>query len=404
MVGMVKFALIREVVFESPVTPAANMTASDSGMPENHAFREWLAAELAMPLSALVIKQVAGDASPRRYFRVTLQPTESPASRSDCESLNAHNSEPMVSAPLFSQRSWIGVTSPSTENNAAFLDVQRLLDRAGLVVPAQYASDLDQGFFLMEDFGDVLLASQLAPDTVDHHYLSALRELRHIVQVPIETVTLPRFDAARIAEELSIFPEWFLCGHLGLEAEMMASGLWEALLTLMTQVFLGQPQRVVHRDFHSRNIMCLPNDRLGFIDFQDAVVGPITYDPVSLLKDCYVQWPRTEQLRWLEAHRQALLDAGVDVPSEHVFIRDFDLVGLQRHLRVLGVFARLCLRDGKPDYLNDLPLVLAYTREALGLYQDEPAIAAFSTWLEEVVMPRVAEQSWYQQTSSVAGV
>ena len=378
------------------MNPPANMTTSDPGMPENRDFSEWLAAELAMPVSALVIKQIAGDASPRRYFRVTPRPVESRASLPEGESFNTPSSEPIVSSSAFSQRSWIGVTAPSTENNAAFLDVQRLLDQSGLVVPAQYASDLDQGFFLMEDFGDVLLASQLAPDTVDSHYLSALRELRHIVQIPVETVTLPRFDAARIAEELSVFPEWFLCAHLGFEAEMMAGELWGDLLRLMTQVFLGQPQCVVHRDFHSRNIMCLPNERLGFIDFQDAVVGPITYDPVSLLKDCYVQWPRTEQLRWLEAHRQALLDAGVKVPSKHVFIRDFDLVGLQRHLRVLGVFARLCLRDAKPGYLNDLPLVLAYTREALGFYQDEPAIAAFSTWFEGAVMPRIAEQRWYQ--------
>ena len=380
------------------------MTASDSGMPENHAFKDWLAAELAMPLSALVIKQVAGDASPRRYFRVTPRPVESRVSPPEGEFFNAPGSDPIVSSPAFGQWSRIAVTSPSTENNAAFLDVQRLLDQAGLVVPAQYASDLDQGFFLMEDFGDVLLASQLASDTVDRYYLSALSELRSIVQIPIETVSLPRFDAARIAEELSVFPEWFLCAHLGLEAEIMANQLWDDLLTLMTQVFRGQPQCVVHRDFHSRNIMCLPDDYLGFIDFQDAVVGPITYDPASLLKDCYIRWPRADQLAWLEAHRQALLDAGVEVSSEHVFIRDFDLVGLQRHLRVLGVFARLCLRDAKPDYLNDLPLVLAYTREALGLYQDEPAIAAFSAWFEEVVMPRVVEQSWYQQTSSVAGV
>ena len=378
------------------MNPPANMTTSDPGMPENRDFSEWLAAELAMPVSALVIKQIAGDASPRRYFRVTPRPVESRASLPEGASFNTPSSEPIVSSSAFSQRSWIGVTAPSTENNAAFLDVQRLLDQAGLVVPAQYASDLDQGFFLMEDFGDVLLASQLAPDTVDSHYLSALRELRHIVQIPVETVTLPRFDAARIAEELSVFPEWFLCAHLGFEADMMAGELWGDLLRLMTQVFLGQPQCVVHRDFHSRNIMCLPNERLGFIDFQDAVVGPITYDPVSLLKDCYVQWPRTEQLRWLEAHRQALLDAGVEVPSKHVFIRDFDLVGLQRHLRVLGVFARLCLRDAKPGYLNDLPLVLAYTREALGFYKDEPAIAAFSTWFEGAVMPRIAEQRWYE--------
>jgi len=157
----------------------------------------------------------------------------------------------------------------------------------------------------------------------------------------------------------------------------------------------------VHRDFHSRNIMCLPDDRLGLIDFQDAVVGPVTYDPVSLLKDCYIQWPRPDQLRWLESHRQALLSTGVAVPDERAFIRDFDLVGLQRHLRVLGVFARLCLRDAKPAYLNDLPLVLDYTREALALYHSEPPIGDFSQWFEDEVMPRIAEQDWYQRAASV---
>ena len=149
--------------------------------------------------------------------------------------------------------------------------------------------------------------------------------------------------------------------------------------------------------------MITPSNKVGLIDFQDAVVGPITYDPVSLLKDCYIQWPRSDQLRWLENYRQTLLSTGALVPGESAFIRDFDLVGLQRHLRVLGVFARLCLRDGKPDYLKDLPLVLAYTREALALYESEPAIAAFLEWFEGVVMPRIAAQEWYQQAAKKMG-
>jgi aminoglycoside/choline kinase family phosphotransferase len=271
------------------------------------------------------------------------------------------------------------------------------------VVPEQYASDLDQGFFLMEDFGDVLLASQLSPDVVDRHYPGALNELEKVAGIPADAVTLPRFDSARIAEELAVFPEWFLCAHLGLEAGTMGDHLWDDLLTFLTDVFLAQPQCVVHRDFHSRNIMCLPEQRLGVIDFQDAVVGPITYDPVSLLKDCYIQWPRSDQIRWLEGYRQALLAAGFEVPEKHRFVRDFDLVGLQRHLRVLGVFARLCLRDAKPHYLNDLPLVLAYTREALRLYEGEPAVAAFSAWFEDVAMPRIARQDWHQHAAPAAG-
>ena len=381
------------------MTPPIHATDAQLGDKDDPLFREWLAAELDAPLAALSIKQIAGDASPRRYFRVSIDWGDATISPLDSEPGRREAEDQAMSLPAASKPAWIGVTSPASENNAAFLHVQRLLESAGLAVPAQYASDLDRGFFLMEDLGDVLLASQLTPEAVDHYYPSALNELTHIAGIPAASAMLPPFDAARIAEETSVFPEWFLGAHLGLEVGAMVETLWQNLLTLLTDVFRHQPQCVVHRDFHSRNIMCLPDDRLGLIDFQDAVVGPVTYDPVSLLKDCYIQWPRPDQLRWLEAHRYALLSAGVAVPDERAFIRDFDLVGLQRHLRVLGVFARLCLRDDKPDYLNDLPLVLAYTREALTLYEAEPAIADFSGWFEGVVMPRVAEQHWYQRAT-----
>ena len=381
------------------MTPPIHATDAQLGDKDDPLFREWLAAELDAPLAALSIKQIAGDASPRRYFRVSIDWGDATISPLDSEPGRREAEDQAMSLPAASKPAWIGVTSPASENNAAFLHVQRLLESAGLAVPAQYASDLGRGFFLMEDLGDVLLASQLTPEAVDQYYASALNELIPIAGIPVASALLPPFDATRIADEISVFPEWFLGAHLGLEVDAVAENLWQNLLTLLTDVFRHQPQCVVHRDFHSRNIMCLPGDRLGLIDFQDAVVGPVTYDPVSLLKDCYIQWPRRDQLRWLEAHRYALLSAGVAVPDERAFIRDFDLVGLQRHLRVLGVFARLCLRDDKPDYLNDLPLVLAYTREALTLYEAEPAIADFSGWFEGVVMPRVAEQHWYQRAT-----
>jgi len=381
------------------VTPATHASDARLGDKDETLFREWLAAQLGAPLAALTIKQIAGDASPRCYFRVSIDGGDATISQLDSEPGRRVADDQAMPLQVTNKPTWIGVTSPASENNAAFLQVQRLLESAGLAVPAQYASDLDRGFFLMEDLGDVLLASQLTPEAVDYYYASALNELIPIAGIPAASAMLPPFDATRIADEISVFPEWFLGAHLGLEVGAMAENLWQNLLTLLTDVFRHQPQCVVHRDFHSRNIMCLPDDRLGLIDFQDAVVGPVTYDPVSLLKDCYIQWPRRDQLRWLEAHRYALLSAGVAVPDERAFIRDFDLVGLQRHLRVLGVFARLCLRDDKPDYLNDLPLVLAYTREALTLYEAEPAIADFSGWFEGVVMPRVAEQHWYQRAT-----
>ena len=197
-----------------------------------------------------------------------------------------------------------------------------------------------------------------------------------------------------------MFPEWFLQKHLGLAHADLPSTIWQALLALLVSVFREQSQCVVHRDFHSRNIMCLADGRLGVIDFQDAVLGPVTYDPVSLLKDCYVRWPRDDQLRWLDAYRELLIAEGVEIADDaKTFTRQFDLVGLQRHLRVLGVFARLCLRDQKPDYLNDLPLVLDYVREVLARYSAERAVGAFSDWFEGTVMPRVANQHWYRDRS-----
>ena len=364
----------------------------------------WLSEVLRVPKAALNVQQIAGDASPRRYFRVSLcvgSPT-APGARAGADD-PAITEQASVSAPseplpviLKEGDTLIAASSPPSENNEAFLAVQNLLDQAGLTVPSSLASDLDSGFFLMEDFGDVLLSARLAPATVDHLYAQALGDLSRLARLPCGDVDLPVFDAQRIADELSVFPEWFLQKHLGLAEADLPPAIWRELLALFVSVFKGQSQCVVHRDFHSRNIMCLADGRLGIIDFQDAVLGPVTYDPVSLLKDCYVRWPRDDQLRWLDAYREQLATQGVDISDDaQSFARQFDLVGLQRHLRVLGVFARLCLRDQKPDYLNDLPLVLDYVREALARYDAEPAVGAFSDWFEHTVMPKVATQHWY---------
>ena len=211
----------------------------------------------------------------------------------------------------------IAASSPPSENNEAFLAVQKLLHQAGLTVPTLLASDLDSGFFLMEDFGDVLLSARLTADTVDHLYAQALGELGRLARLPCGDVDLPVFDAQRITDELSVFPEWFLQNHLGLAEADLPSAIWQEMLALFVSVFTEQSQCVVHRDFHSRNIMCLDDGRLGIIDFQDAVLGPVTYDPVSLLKDCYVRWPRDDQLRWLDAYREQLARRGSTSPPMH---------------------------------------------------------------------------------------
>ena len=364
----------------------------------------WLSVVLHVPEAALNVQQIAGDASPRRYFRVSLCAESLTTPRyvvgADDPAITEQDSPTAPSEPrpvlLTEGDTLIAASSPASENNEAFLAVQNLLDQAGLTVPSLLASDLDSGFFLMEDFGDVLLSTRLSPATVDHLYAQALGELTSLARLPCGDVDLPVFDAQRIADELSVFPEWFLQKHLGLSQADLPSAIWQELLALLISVFREQSQCVVHRDFHSRNIMCLVDGRLGVIDFQDAVLGPVTYDPVSLLKDCYVRWPRDDQLRWLDAYREQLATRGVDIPDDsQSFARQFDLVGLQRHLRVLGVFARLCLRDQKPDYLSDLPLVLDYVREALARYDAEPAVGAFSDWFERTVMPKVATQHWY---------
>jgi len=364
----------------------------------------WLCRVLQVPQAALNVRQIASDASPRRYFRVSLS-AESTATSSHVpdardsaigeQASPNEPSEPPLVMPT-EDETLIVASSPPSENNEAFLAVQKLLHRAGLTVPSLLASDLDSGFFLMEDFGDVLLSVRLTPATVDNLYSQALGELCGLATIPCVDAELPIFDAQRIADELSVFPEWFLQKHLGLAQADLPSAIWQKLLALLVSVFREQLQCVVHRDFHSRNIMCLADGRLGMIDFQDAVLGPVTYDPVSLLKDCYIRWPRDDQLRWLGAYREQLMAQGVEISDDaRAFARQFDLVGLQRHLRVMGVFARLCLRDQKPDYLNDLPLVLYYVREALARYNAEPAVGAFSDWFEEAVMPKVASQHWY---------
>ena len=359
--------------------------------------RCWLADVLGLAEQDITIDQIAGDASPRRYFRVALRVSATDQGTSRPALMPREAASTSEAAKLLQTGTLIGVSSPPSENNESFLAVQQILHKAGLRVPEQYINDLERGLFLMEDFGETLLSSQLTAGTVDACYSEALGELIRLAGIPISSVALPILDESRIRDELSVFPEWFLRTHLGLSESEIPVGLWTELAGYVTTVFARQTQCVVHRDFHSRNIMCLEDHRMGIIDFQDAVLGPITYDPVSLLKDCYIRWPRENQLHWLECHRERLIDHGVPLPDTATFIRDFDLVGLQRHLRVLGVFARLCMRDKKPDYLNDLPLVLLYVREALELYRSESPIAAFSEWFEAEVMPRVEDKEWYRQ-------
>lgn len=274
-----------------------------------------------------------------------------------------------------------------------FIAVAQELADAGLRVPKVLAADPAAGLILLEDFGDDLLQYSLTQDNMRHWYRQALallpmqQQVRHTSEGP-----LPAFDRAFVLRELQIFTDWFLPVHLQLPIDSATQALLDSTFDLIADVVLAQPQAGMHRDFHSRNLMILPDQTLAVIDFQDAVVGPVSYDAVSLLRDCYLRWPdedvallRDEFYHSLQ--QQRLLPAHYS-PEE--FRRAFDWTGLQRHIKVCGIFARLYHRDHKAGYLADLPRVLGYIVDIAKQY---PELTAFSQWFEQVVMPRFAKVS-----------
>jgi aminoglycoside/choline kinase family phosphotransferase len=260
-------------------------------------------------------------------------------------------------------RSWIVMDAPpDREDIRPWLDVAERLSRAGLHVPEIQAADPERGFVLMEDLGDRVLLPELSLSSVDRHYGDAM-EAMLAMQMFASTDGLPDYDEARLIAEMELMPEWLLRRHLGFSLECTDWDVIELAFRALADNALRQPQVFVHRDYHSRNLLLTDRDNPGVVDFQDAVRGPVTYDLVSLLRDCYIAWPRDRVEAWAEEYRQRLQQAGVPVPDAAAFLRAFDLMGLQRHIKVLGIFCRLWYRDGKAGYLQDLPLVWQYTRE-----------------------------------------
>ncbi|KZX58406.1 hypothetical protein A3709_02795 [Halioglobus sp. HI00S01] len=317
------------------------------------------------PSTEVAFAPLTGDASARRYYRL------------EC-----------------GQAGYIVVDAPpATEKNREFLGVQQLLAAGNVRVPAVLASDLECGYWLLEDLGDRQLLAELNEDSVASRYGQAFQMLRQFGRLLPDDPTWPKYDHALFSEELSRFPEWFVGQMLGLASPPPS---WQHLEAILIESALEQPRVLVHRDFHSRNLMILPSEALALIDFQDAVVGPACYDLVSLLRDCYVRWPADKVEAWaleyLAQAQQAGELVGVSPPQ---FLRWFDLMGLQRHIKVLGTFARLYLRDGKTAYLDDLPLVVSYVREMLARYGETPGpISEAAAWFESDVMAAVRQQPW----------
>lgn len=286
--------------------------------------------------------------------------------------------------------SYIAVDAPPQySNNQAFVAVGLGLAQSGIEVPQIKARDLQLGYFCLTDFGDTLLSNVLSTDNMQAYYRKAIELLPPIAKSqPAGDYVLPDYDRAFIDFELSIFTEWLLQKHLNIRLSPQESDKLRACFDILIDSALEQPQVTMHRDYHSRNIMLLENNNLGIIDFQDAVLGPVTYDVVSLLRDCYLRWPQ-QQISPLFEYYCDLITKALDLPlkSTATWQRWFDLMGLQRHLKASGIFARLYHRDDKAGYLQDIPLTLTYIQDISGRYDE---LADLHQLVTKRVLPALA--------------
>ena len=253
---------------------------------------------------------------------------------------------------------------PPQEDCRPFVKVAGLLAEAGVHVPEILASDLEQGFLLLPDLGRQTYLEVIDEDNADALFEDALQALVAFQQLPVEG-RLPAYDEALLRRELQLFPDWYLQRHLGVSLEGAALECWNATCDLLVASALAQPRVLVHRDYMPRNLMqSTPNP--GVLDFQDAVYGPVTYDVTCLFKDAFLSWPQARVDAWLERYWQLAQAAGIVLPASFAeFQRASDLMGAQRHLKVIGIFARICHRDGKPKYLADVPRFFAYLQEVI---------------------------------------
>lgn len=309
-------------------------------MPRQQQLQSWL--EKVWPGGGFSLEIASADASFRRYLRVRH------ADGTSCIVMDA---------------------PPSHEDCRPWLHVQQLFDAAGVHVPEVIAQDLEQGFLVLSDLGDTTYLMVLDAENSPALYSDALDALISI-QAASRPGMLPEYDRALLKRELDLFPEWFLSKHHGLALTDAEKATLEKVFDCILTVNLAEPRVFVHRDYHSRNLMVtMPNP--GIIDFQDAVYGPISYDLVSLLKDAYVEWDEEVALDWLVRYWERAKKAGLPINADFAaFHRDYEWMGVQRHLKVLGIFARLYHRDGKDGYLKDLPRVAKYLRKACERYAD----------------------------------
>ena len=307
--------------------------------------REW--AQRMLEAKRVRLEPASGDASFRRYFRIRRR----------------GESVVLMDAP------------PEKEDSRPYITVSRLLIEAGVHAPRILAEDLEQGFLLLEDLGTRCFLDELSEDTAEILYGDAIEALL-TMQTRVSADSVPVYDDRLVMNELSLFGDWFLDKHLGIDTSGDVGRRLTGSYDLICRHFIEHPRVFVHRDYHSRNLMRCATGNPGILDFQDAVAGPAVYDLVSLFRDVYIEWPESRVSQWLHDYHQRALAGSVPVAKDGTsFIRDVDFVGAQRHLKVAGIFCRLFYRDGKAEYLGNIPLTLRYLiSECTRLPELEPLV------------------------------
>ena len=279
---------------------------------------------------------------------------------------------------------------PELEPCQSFVDVARMLRGAGLSAPEIEAMDLQQGFLLLTDFGGRDYLSQLSAETEAELYGDALDALLDM-QSRIEPGDLPPYDEALLRREMGLFHDWFLGELLGVKLDSEQRSAWQCVQQTLVDNALAQPQVFVHRDYHSRNLMRIETGNPGILDFQDAVRGPLSYDLVSLLRDCYVAWPPARVRELALGYCRRARDINLHQAGDEGFMQWFDLMGMQRHLKAVGIFSRLMIRDGKNGYLKDIPRTLEYLRQGGAVHASTTGLAVM---IEQLELPaRAAERA-----------
>lgn len=310
------------------------------------------------------LQPASADASFRRYFRVTR-------------------------GMAGNEQSWIAMDAPAPQEDIApYIRVAGMLQQVGVNAPRVLNSDLEQGLLLNTDLGSMTYQAGLLagrdPQTLYRDAIEALVQIQ--VGGAASAQRLPDYDEVILRREMALFPEWFCARHLGLTFSAAQERDLQAVCDVLVAEALAQPRVFVHRDYHCRNLMVCDRGNPGILDFQDALNGPVTYDLVSLLRDCYVAWPAAQVSDWVRQYRNSARAQGLAVAQdERQFLRWFDLMGVQRHLKCIGIFARLWHRDGKPGYLQDIPRTLKYVLDVSARYPELRALDVLARQVLPVV-------------------